>query len=158
MLDVRRHPGLKRPAPALRTPFGGRKNQPPGHLLSGGAIAHPPRLAFAGVGPRAEGVDDLVGGALTGLHSAVEVALGLDRGVLPGEVAVLGGALRFAFHPGELGVLTDLPVGVGPACPLVAGPVVDGGLAVVLAGDAGQDRFELAQELLRAAGGRAAAK
>ena len=78
-------------------------------------------------------VDHLAGGALAGLHGAVQVALEVDRGVLAGEVAV---ALLLALDAGELRVLADLPVGVRALRPRVAGPEVDRRAAVPCRRDA----------------------
>src|SRR6266581_9522574 len=62
-------------------------------------------------------------------------------------------------HPlAERALMTSLPIGVGPACPLVAGPVIDGREPVVLHGAAGQDRLELGEELSRTAVWRASPK
>src|SRR5262249_40358257 len=96
-------------------------------------------------------------GALAGLDGAVQVALGVLRGVLAGEVAV---ALPHLLHPRELRVLTDLPVRVGALRPLVAGPEVDRRAPGPMRRDARarEEGLQLRHELLRARRRRAAAE
>src|SRR4051794_3645266 len=99
--------------------------------------------------PLAQRRDDFVGRPLARLHGAVQVALEIDRGVLSGEVAA---AVLEPLGARELRVLADLPVGVRALGPGIAGPVVDGGAAVPASRDAGQNRLELAEELISAVG------
>src|SRR5207244_1556910 len=84
-------------------------------------VAYPARLSRPLVASFQHG-QDLHGGPLPGLHRAVQVTLEVLAGVLAGEMAVPAGQL---FSSGELGVLADLPVGVGAERPRVPGPVVE---------------------------------
>src|SRR4029453_954223 len=97
--------------------------------------------------------EDLAHRALARLDRTVQVALEVDRRVLAGEVAR---SLASAFHPGELGVLPDLPVGVRALRPRVRGPEVEERPAVVPLRHARQHGLDLPEELLRARLQRAA--
>jgi len=64
--------------------------------------------------------------------------------MLPAEVDI---AFLDSFVAGELGVLTDAPVGVAAASPTIARPVVEADFAVVASAEAGEDRFDICEEL-----------
>lgn len=53
---------------------------------------------------------------------------------------------RLAFDAGEAGVLPHLPIRVGAARPGIPGPVIEGGLAVVIGADSWHDRLDLREE------------